>query len=454
MRTRARVLALLRAHGWNATSFQVLETGFSYWFDPAHDACVAYVDTGRAWVAAGGPIASDADLAATTLAFARDAMNANRRAAFFAVEARFTNATNFSSMPIGEQPSWDPTCWEETVRTDRSLKEQLRRARVKGVRVRALMAQDFENREIRPHVDELIASWLAARKMAPMGFLVDVQPFAFAEERRSFVAEHDGRIVGLLAAVPVFRRHGWLFEDLIRDSHAPNGTSEMLIDAAMRTLAKEQCRYVTLGLAPLSGPVEGWLRLARACSAALYDFDGLRRFKAKLRPQAWTSIHLSWPPEHSGNVALYDALAAFTMRGHSRASFVRFGLETLAHAPAFAVRALGVLLVPWTVALALPAATRLFPSRTIQLSWCAFDGLLACAMFELAARWRHDLARALAAAILADATLTLAEVMFDGAGRVQRPGDVVFLLAACIGPLLATSLLWNALRVRPLRKRS
>jgi hypothetical protein len=38
---RKAVLALLRLHGWNATSFQVLEQGFSHWFDPDVDACVA-----------------------------------------------------------------------------------------------------------------------------------------------------------------------------------------------------------------------------------------------------------------------------------------------------------------------------------------------------------------------------------------------------------------------------
>src|SRR5689334_23356382 len=48
---RERVLALVKRHGWNATAFQVLERGFRYWFDD--DACVAYVDTGRGWVAAG-----------------------------------------------------------------------------------------------------------------------------------------------------------------------------------------------------------------------------------------------------------------------------------------------------------------------------------------------------------------------------------------------------------------
>ena len=30
---RRRVLAVLRRHGWNATSFQVLGPAFHYWFD-------------------------------------------------------------------------------------------------------------------------------------------------------------------------------------------------------------------------------------------------------------------------------------------------------------------------------------------------------------------------------------------------------------------------------------
>jgi len=46
-------VSVLKRFGWNATSFQVLEPGFQYWFD-GEDACVAYVDTGRAWVAGFG----------------------------------------------------------------------------------------------------------------------------------------------------------------------------------------------------------------------------------------------------------------------------------------------------------------------------------------------------------------------------------------------------------------
>jgi phosphatidylglycerol lysyltransferase len=65
---RARVLSLVRRFGWNATSFQVLEPGYRYFFSDG-DACVAYVDTGRAWVAAGAPLADDARFADVSAAF-------------------------------------------------------------------------------------------------------------------------------------------------------------------------------------------------------------------------------------------------------------------------------------------------------------------------------------------------------------------------------------------------
>lgn len=80
---RARVLALVRRHGWNATSFQVLERGFRYFFVD-DDACVAYVDTGGAWVAAGAPLAAQARVGEVAGAFVAAADAAGRRASFFA----------------------------------------------------------------------------------------------------------------------------------------------------------------------------------------------------------------------------------------------------------------------------------------------------------------------------------------------------------------------------------
>jgi lysylphosphatidylglycerol synthetase-like protein (DUF2156 family) len=89
---RTRVLALLRAFGWNATSFQILEAGLRYWFEPA--GCVAYVDTGRAWVAAGAPLAPEQHMARVAGGFVRAAGAQAKSGVFFAAEQRFVEQTD------------------------------------------------------------------------------------------------------------------------------------------------------------------------------------------------------------------------------------------------------------------------------------------------------------------------------------------------------------------------
>ncbi len=437
---RVRVLELLQGHAWNATAFQVLEEGFHYAFDDRARACVAYVETRGAWVVAGAPIADEGALAAVTERFVASARAAGRRASFFAVEERFLRATGLASVRIGEQPSWDPAAWDATVRGAASLREQLRRARAKGVSVRPVASEAMEDSSSaeRRAVEALIARWLGSKGMAPMGFLVDVQPFGFARERRYFVAEREGAVVGFLAAVPVYARNGWLFEDLLRSPDAPNGTAELVFDAAMRALAAEGSHYVTLGLAPLAG-ASGWLGVAKVWTRALYDFDGVRAFKAKLRPHAWEPIYLAYPEGTLANVALYDALAAF-----ARGSFARFGAETLLRGPAVVVRTLGALLVPWTLLLA-EAPARFFPFAWSKGAWVAFDVALAASLLALAARWRAWLGTAVAVAATVDAATTWAETLAWNVPHARTALDWVVAAIACAAPTLASLILWGAI---------
>jgi phosphatidylglycerol lysyltransferase len=442
---RLRVLDLLRGHAWNSTSFQVLEEGFRYAFDEQTGGCAAYVETAGAWVVAGAPIASEAEYGAVAHRFIARAKAAGRRAAFFAVEERFLRATELPSILVGEQPVWDPLQWDATIATRqaKSLREQLRRARAKGVAVRRVTPEEIANVEspVRRAVESLIERWLGSRGMAPMGFLVDVQPFAFAEERRYFVAEQAGRVVGFLAAVPVYARSGWLLEDLLRDPGAPNGTAELVVDFAMRALAAEGSPYVTLGLAPLAG-TSGWLQVVKEWTRALYDFEGVRAFKAKLRPHAWEPIYLAYAPGGSANAALFDALAAF-----ARGSFARFGAETLLHGPAIVVRVLAALLVPWTLGLAV-APSRWFPFVWSRGAWVCFDAAMAIALFALAARWRWWLGRALALAATLDAVATWAEALAWNAPRASSALDWFVAAVACAAPAAAAVILWGALEHR------
>lgn len=436
---RTRVLALLARHGWNSTSFQILEPGFRYWFE-GDDAVVGYVDTGSAWVVAGPPIAPADRVADVIARFSSEAAQQGRRVCCFGTETRFAETARWPSLPIGEQPTWAPEEWADIVKASKSLREQLRRSRAKGVVVEEVKATELvAGHATRTQLEKLISRWLASRAIAPMGFLVQVDPFTFPEERRYFVARRNGEIVGFLGIIPIYARGGWFFEDFLRDPDAPNGTVELLVDAGMRAAVAAKISLVTLGLVPLSGEVSPWLRVARKMGRPLYDFDGLRTFKAKLKPRAWDPIFLAYPPGRSSVVAIVDTLTAF-----ARGGLLRFGLETVLRGPAIVVRVLAALLVVWTILLALPISTPWFPSPTWQWGWVAFDACVFVALFFLTRRWETRLATAVAAAVTADAVITLGEVIIYNGPRITGVSYVVVLVVAVLAPTLASIVLWNA----------
>ena len=434
---RSRVLRLLQAHGWNATSFQVLEPGFRYWFD-GDDACVGYVDTGRAWVVAGAPIAPRERLRDVAESFAASASASGKRVAFFGTESRFQEAVGWHALRIGEQPNWAPEGWNATLEGSRSLREQLRRARAKGVNVRRLDPIELgPEHPTRARLDTLIARWLATHPMAPMGFLVQVHPYTFPEERRCFVAQLSDRLVGFLGVIPIYARGGWFFEDFLSDPTAPNGTVELLIDEGMRAAEANRIPYVTLGLVPLSGDVGARLRALRRLGTLLYDFNGLRAFKGRFKPRAWDPIYLSYPPGNSSWAALRDTLTAF-----SRGGLLTFGVETLLRGPAVVMRVLAVLLLPWTLVLSLPASRSWFPSEAVRWAWVAFDVVVIVALYRLSERWHPRLAAVLMGAIALDAVLTSVQAIAFDLPRHDAPLDLVLIVLAVLAPTAAAIVLW------------
>ena len=181
-----------------------------------------------------------------------------------------------------------PGGWAAKLRGARSLREQLRRARAKGVRVRATTAAELE----RTHTPEgaaaraLVARWLDSRELAPMGFLVQVDPLTVRADQRLYLAERDGHLVGLLAASPIFARRGWLLQTLIRAPDAPNGTAELLVDEAMRAAAAVEDQEVTLGLAPLAGPLAWPLRFARRAGTVAVRLRRAARVQGQAAPRS------------------------------------------------------------------------------------------------------------------------------------------------------------------------
>lgn len=439
-RTRAR--EFVRRFGRDVVAWQGLESECEYWF--AADACVAYVDTGSAWVAAGSPWCDSERLNEAAQQFVAAAMAMGRRACFFGVEQP-TEFAGQAAMLLGEQPIFVPARWPETVARHSRLKEQLRRARAKGVVVRRVEACELtEGAPLRAELDAIVAAWLLTRHLEPMDFLVALEPFSFAEDHRYYVAARAGRVIAFTSLVPVPARGGWLVEDTCRSGGVPNGTTELLLDAAMRDACRDA--FVSLGLAPLSGRVAPVLRLARAIGAPLFPFASLRAFKRRLHPCAWESVWLVHSPGRRVS-AVVDSLRAF-----ARGSLLRFGVRSILRRPSGLPWLLAVPLVPWTSLLAalvaLDASAVLGFSRWGLAAWVVWDALFAMLLFGAARRPRRSRLAWLAAAAALDASLSVAHLAQVGVGDGAL--EMALRLAGTLAPLGGTlALVWAASRAPP-----
>jgi phosphatidylglycerol lysyltransferase len=299
--------ALVMRHGWNAVAYQILNPGMRHWFARAGDAVAGYAPFGSTWVVAGAPVCAPQRLASAATELEADAVGRGARVLFFGAGERlervYARRAGHSLVRLGAQPVWDPAEWPDIVRRKASLRAQLNRARNKGVRIEEWSAARAQSSDA---LRAVLREWLATRGLPPLSFLVVPDILDTLGDRRTFVAERDGRVVGFLIGTPVPARSGWLVEEWPRTRDAPNGTTHSLVDAAMRAFAADGSSYATLGLAPLAehgadglDAPPAWLRAVlrwvRAHGRRFYNFAGLEAFKAGMQPRAWEPIYAIAP---------------------------------------------------------------------------------------------------------------------------------------------------------------
>lgn len=311
---------IVRRCGWNVTSWQILNPGFTYWVHPRRDAVVGYVQRCGVRVVGGAPVCADEDLEEVVSAFENDASAEGAGVIYFAAERRIAELACADArrvtFPIGAQPFWDPGALTRAIRGHASLRAQLNRARNKGVTTREVAELDATTAGA---MQTCLAEWIRQRPLPPLHFLIETETLRDIADRRLFVAELDGIIVGFLVATPVPARGAWLIEQIVRGESAPNGTVELLLDRAAGTLPG----MITLGLAPLARrgtPVidraPRWVPILlarlRSHGRRYFNFEGLERFKAKFGGASWDVVYASVAPGTGVSRALLAVTTAFS----------------------------------------------------------------------------------------------------------------------------------------------
>ena len=314
---------LIAVHGWNSTAYQILNPGMQRWFTGARDGVAAFVTHAGYRVVAGSPVCPPERLGAVVEELEADTHRRGLWTCYFAADERLARQLErrgpLDRIVLGAQPIWRPASWPGILEGKASLRAQLNRARNKGVGVERWSSERALDH---PELHRCLAEWLETRGLPPLHFLVEPETLGRLEGRRVFVAQVDRRPVGFLVASPIPARNGWLIEQNIRGHQAPNGTTELLLDAAFRDLAELRADFVTLGLSPLSRRanlpsqrqhlwLRGLLAWVRAHGRRFYNFDGLDAYKAKFLPETWEPIYAITSERRLGLGTLWAIAGAF-----------------------------------------------------------------------------------------------------------------------------------------------
>ncbi len=269
-----RALRLLREFGVNSFSGCLLYDGVRRVPLTRTDGFVGVLDSRRVLVALGEPVCAPEQYAEAVREFVELARVRRQHVVFVCVGEAFLKATlpmDPTWMSLGEEFVYDVRTYAprgNLAKKVRSARNQLLRT---GARVREVGLSDLVDSAVGPQVEEVVRAWLRGKRVF-QAHLLDLDLVKLGQLKRYFLAERDGRLLGFLACLPIFGRHGFLFEDLVRHPTAPPGTTEALVLEAIRAFRAEGCHMTTFGLSPHVAPAQSNLAGASRLIAAVGVF--------------------------------------------------------------------------------------------------------------------------------------------------------------------------------------
>jgi phosphatidylglycerol lysyltransferase len=272
-------------------------------FNEARTAFLMYAVQGRSWVVLGDPVGPHEARADLIRRFLERCDDFGGVPVFYEVGASGLHLYadfGLRFVKIGEAARVDLQRFSLKDHAGYRHRQALKRLEKAGATFRVLEPGDVIGRlrELREVSDD----WLAGRAAAEKGFSLGFFDAAYIARFPVAIVERGGEI---LAFANIWSGAGRseLSLDLMRHRrNAPSGIMESLVVHLMQWGQQHGYRHFVLGMAPLSG-FEGsaaaswWNRLGAFIyeyGEAIYNFQGLRAFKAKFHPE-WEPHYLAYP---------------------------------------------------------------------------------------------------------------------------------------------------------------
>jgi phosphatidylglycerol lysyltransferase len=327
---RPRVEPLLRSMGRSSTSYFALEGSPRFHFLSRVPGAIPYTYRSGVALVAGEPLCPEASVGGAALEFDAFCREHDWTPAFYQVgsEARMAlAAAGFPALKIGEECYYELGSYSLEGARRARLRHGVRRAGRERVVVTEHLPGQPGGERRQARMEDLSARWLRLHGGREMGYLLGGLSLRDPRDRRYFVAEREGRVVGLLTWVPVYARRVMVLDVMRRAPEAPPGTMEALIHRSLETFAAEGLPRASLALAPLANaasPGDGETAATRRVLAMaferlnrFYNFRTLHTFKQHLGPDTWEPRYLAYR-----DAASLPAIALALIRVHEPRSLL------------------------------------------------------------------------------------------------------------------------------------
>jgi lysylphosphatidylglycerol synthetase-like protein (DUF2156 family) len=244
---------------------------------------VPYRDSWRCNVAVGDPVCAAPAMPRLAARFRDHCASRGRSTVFAACSERIAEAVcgwGGAAVEFGETLIFDPHLDPQSGRRGREVRKKVRRASREGAVLHEYRPeQTGREPALERALEEVVAAWLGARK-GPQVYISRVHLFEpDVGGRRWFYGLAGGRVVGVLALLPLAARGGYLLEHLLAAPASPVGTTELLVTECFAVLAAEGCRFATFGPVPAQrlGSARNFGHLSESFARILFA-EASRRF--------------------------------------------------------------------------------------------------------------------------------------------------------------------------------
>ena len=270
---------------------------------PQQDAFIMYQLCGRSWVALGDPVGDLERGAELAWRFRELADRHGGWTVFHQVSSERLPLyidLGLTPLKIGEEARVPLSNFDLQGGARADLRQSHRRAERDGAVFEVLAAESYES--LLPALRRISDNWLEEKATAEKRFSVGAFDETYIGRFAIAIVRHEGAPVAF-ANLWTTGTKDELSIDLMRfGSGAPRSTMDFLITELMLWGRAQGYRWFNLGMAPLAGLEEhplapSWHRIGNFVfrhGEHFYNFDGLRRYKAKFEP-VWEPKYLVSP---------------------------------------------------------------------------------------------------------------------------------------------------------------